>query len=400
MADARIDHEDYTHPEKLYKNLLLVSGRVSEEDQVKRAGLIDMFSRSRFEDFTKKTLCWSCGWTAEDEMYSSYGSRIRIHHTHGNIGIWEIGSRWMIRDQPNDLSVGNDTMTQEFLRRQPGMTIPILKEMTILSAPTDKVLLTLMTRAQGVRLDTIWNTLSTEQKANYRTQFKSCLEQLQQYTSPIAQKVDGNILDDHLIGYCRHRTSPTCKKLGRTTEEWFGNLETELRHGLSNIHKTKDPVLIDAKFQELKDNFPKPEPYVLTHSDLNLTNIIVKDDQIEAIIDWEFAGYYPWWVERYMCWKGMTNQTNDLFTPIWNEIGMSDDSFANEVWGPVEAVNSAWHQGNTYPHIEHPDSGKAWLRPGFCECQPYTGKFNWDLIGGKVDHQVRDPSTPARTIFG
>lgn len=37
----------------------------------------------------------------------------------------------------------------------------------------------------------------------------------------------------------------------------------------------------------------------MSHLDLNMTNIIVKDDKIEAIIDWEMAGYYPWWAEPY-----------------------------------------------------------------------------------------------------
>ncbi|KAG4440608.1 hypothetical protein IFR05_003925 [Cadophora sp. M221] len=173
----------------------------------------------------------------------------------------------------------------------------------------------------------------------------------------------------------------------------------EVRHGLSSNYKTKDPVLIDVKFRELRDNFPKPEPYVLTHCDLNLTNIIVKDDQIEAIIDWEYSGYYPWWVERWMCWKSPRAETEELFSPIWGEIGTSDESFAKEVFYPVDAVVSAWHQGIGYPHIEHPGHAKRWLRPGFCEGQPYAGCFQWDRIGGKVDHQVRDQSTSPATAI-
>jgi len=42
---------------------------------------------------------------------------------------------------------------------------------------------------------------------------------------------------------------------------------------------------VENKFQELKANFPKGEPYTLTHADLNFSNIIIKDDKIEAIID-------------------------------------------------------------------------------------------------------------------
>lgn len=65
---------------------------------------------------------------------------------------------------------------------------------------------------------------------------------------------------------------------------------------------------IESKLQELKDEFLSiPEgPCVLTHGDLNLSNIMVKDGKITAIIDWEHAGFYPWWAERWLIerWGG------------------------------------------------------------------------------------------------
>jgi aminoglycoside phosphotransferase (APT) family kinase protein len=38
---------------------------------------------------------------------------------------------------------------------------------------------------------------------------------------------------------------------------------------------------------------PMSEAYVLTHCDLNLGNIVVKDGVLAGILDWEFAAYYP-----------------------------------------------------------------------------------------------------------
>ena len=35
------------------------------------------------------------------------------------------------------------------------------------------------------------------------------------------------------------------------------------------------------------------EPFVLNHGDFNGRNILMKGDQIAAVIDWEFAGSYP-----------------------------------------------------------------------------------------------------------
>ncbi|KAF8851612.1 hypothetical protein BDZ45DRAFT_561039, partial [Acephala macrosclerotiorum] len=265
----------------------------------------------------KEELCWSCGWNVHHEFYASYGSRIRIFHTRGNIGIWEVGARWLIRDQPNDASLGNDFITQEFLRNQPSLDIPLIKEMRKLNAPTDKIDLTIMSRVQGVGLDTIWHTLSLEQKLNYKDQLGDAIKQWRQFTSPVARKVDSSPLDDPIIGNCLRLVAPTCRKMGRTTDEWFENLEEDLRFGLSLIHETKDPLVIEEKFQELKKNFPKSEPYVLTHGDLNLSNILVKDDKIEAIIDWEYSGYFPWWAERWLSLRGGTDQSDELFYPLW-----------------------------------------------------------------------------------
>jgi hypothetical protein len=169
MAQAAIDREDYTHPEKIYRDLTYaLDDRMSDELCEKRKELKHMGTVYNGVDLSEKELCWSCGWSVYNQMISSYGSRIRIIHTRGNTGIWELGSRWLVRDKPNDALLGNDYITQEFLRNQPSLDIPLIKEMRKLSAPTDKVDLTLMSRAQGVGLDTIWHALSPEQKSNYK----------------------------------------------------------------------------------------------------------------------------------------------------------------------------------------------------------------------------------------
>jgi len=135
------------------------------------------------------------------------------------MGIWEIGSKWLVRDQPNDATAGNDFITQEFLRNQPNLSIPLISEMRKLNSPSDKIDFTLMSRAQGVALNTIWDTLSSEQKSSYRVQLGNAIKQLRQFTSPVPKKADGSPLDDCLIGYCWHRTPPICKKIGSTADE-------------------------------------------------------------------------------------------------------------------------------------------------------------------------------------
>jgi hypothetical protein len=254
------------------------------------------------------------------------------------MGLWDIGGQWVLRDQLNDASVGNDLMTQKFLRAQPSHktnAIPLVPVMLELSRPADPLQLTLMSQARGDRLmlvgfplfdsplghgthtfvktrhlsyfflkhmltrllPVVWRKLSAAQKASYLDQMAALIQQLRQFTAPHTQKVDGTPLDDLIIGHCIGRRAPTCFKIGATADAWLDALEPSLRAGLTEMHQTTDPAIIEAKLVELRANFPSGGPYYLTHGDLNFSNIIVKDDKIEAILDWEMAGYYPWWAE-------------------------------------------------------------------------------------------------------
>jgi len=189
------DREDCTHPEKLYKGLILVTDkkRLTEEEKEERKHCKPPgFAPEVDEEGKDRELCWSCGWRIRDQWYSSYQSHIRIFFTNRNTGMWEVGSKWLIRDRPNDFSLGNDFMTQEFLRNQPGLSFPLVKEMRLLSSPTDKVHITLMSRAQGVTLESIWHTLNKKRRDNYKNQLTDLLKQLRQFTSPVARRIDGS----------------------------------------------------------------------------------------------------------------------------------------------------------------------------------------------------------------
>jgi thiamine kinase-like enzyme len=148
--------------------------------------------------------------------------------------------------------------------------------MEVLSKPTDRTYLVLMSRAEGEALThDLWDTLSLEQKESLRDQLSNILQQLRNFKAPGAQNVEGGELNDMLVGNC-NVYKPMCKKIGFTTDKWFENLKPELLVGLAKKYKTKNMDIIEAKYQKLKDEFPNPEPYVFTHGDLDYSNIIVK----------------------------------------------------------------------------------------------------------------------------
>lgn len=125
MADMDLD---YTHPERRYPPELEFSGTGESTDE-----------GSYFSAHTLTVLCRCCRWTNSNQVHSSYDSRVRITYARGNMGLWQVGSRWIIRDQPNDFTLGNDVITQKYLRNYPHLGIPVVNQMIDLSDPQDQI---------------------------------------------------------------------------------------------------------------------------------------------------------------------------------------------------------------------------------------------------------------------
>jgi len=222
-SDDELAYYDPSHPERQAKCLIWAPDGVQPPGyKALRAEQGQPLVERGWLDKTRE-LCWACGWTNRHQIFSSYSPRVKIFHARHNIGLWDIGGRWVLRDQPNDASAGNDLMTQRFLRAQPGHTIPLVN-MLELSGPNDATQLTLMSQARGKRLDAVWPQLSAAQTESYVHQMAAIIRQLRQFTAPRAQKVDGSLLDDFIIGFCINRRAPSCTKIGPTADAWLDAL--------------------------------------------------------------------------------------------------------------------------------------------------------------------------------
>jgi hypothetical protein len=107
-----------------------------------------------------------------------------------------------------------------------------------------------MSRAKAVLLETVWNTLSREEKDSYAQQLVAALREMRQFTAEFPQRVIGSPLWDNIIRDCNSRKQ--CKKVGKTAEDWFKNMDEELREGISRFLQTRDETAINAKMRELK----------------------------------------------------------------------------------------------------------------------------------------------------
>lgn len=123
-----------------------------------------------------------------------------------------------------------------------------------------------------------------------------------------------------------------------------------------------------------------------------MTNIIIKDGKIEAIIDWEYSGYFPWWVERWISLIGGNDVSDELFDPLWDDgrFGweMDTNTFQTEIFDKIGPVLDAWKACSF--NTQHANVKRRWIRPGFCACKPWPGRIRYNEIGIQTEHKLTE----------
>lgn len=144
-----------------------------------------------------------------------------------------------------------------------------------------------MSQMPGVMLSERWPTMNEFQRERVLKDLKKFLQQLQRIHAPIDRTTLIGAIDGGPAVDVRARHA-----------EFGGPFETESEFNkwlISLIHpesmQYRGPFYIDTLQNCLKKYNHQLR---FTHGDLGLHNILVnEDDTITAIIDWEFAGWYP-----------------------------------------------------------------------------------------------------------
>lgn len=143
----------------------------------------------------------------------------------------------------------------------------------------------IMERIDGENLAEGWNRRSDESKARILEQLKTMVQELRGIQPPSSigvANVDGGPIFDHRL---------PCKSLWGPFPT-IRDFHQELRGGIAAEDIQDDAsspgVKLMASFHEQAWQGP-----VFTHGDLSSSNILVKDDKVVGIVDWETAGWYP-----------------------------------------------------------------------------------------------------------
>ena len=168
-----------------------------------------------------------------------------------------------------------------------------------------------MERIQGITLAEAYASLSDADRESVLAQLRAMLQELRKLPAPAGAGVQscvGGSLRDCRIPHCRPRFGPF-----DTIQDFHLWLREGLRPEDHPVRAANDQEWEDIKEMVAKQDGPWPAP-VFTHGDLNPFNIIVRENKVVGIIDWEFAGWYPYYWEYTAAWYG------SLTRQAWQEI--------------------------------------------------------------------------------
>ena len=139
-----------------------------------------------------------------------------------------------------------------------------------------------MEKVQGCTLEKISDSNVLEIVYN---QLREILISMRLKTSTEIAGIDGYACADPLIKLCNQSKYPT---------------ETEFNNALYSLLKKPGSEFFARMIVR---GLGHEHKFVFTHADLTPRNILVHNGKLEAILDWEFAGFYPeyWEYAKALC---------------------------------------------------------------------------------------------------
>ncbi|KAL4961757.1 aminoglycoside phosphotransferase family protein [Aspergillus stella-maris] len=273
--------------------------------------------------------CTACNWTPELQSQCHYESHVRLFYGASTRGIWSIGSDVILKERPSEGPKAEVRTLKYLARHASGIPVP----RAIRDWVDSKNRYFVMTeRIQEQTLEEAWSSLSIEKKTAIADQLVDVRQQLRALTSPAIQDVDGEPCVPALLIPAKEPMS-------------LFHSDAELWDAI-NLHLQKLNVPPKAS-DSLRARFPKCKPYVLTHCDLNLDNVIVKDGKLAGILDWEFAAFNPIWYEYVSASWGWTEEDYEWKKLLQGRMRQSNDGYeeAEEFWRDLRKMK-------TYPNLD------------------------------------------------
>ncbi|EOA88389.1 hypothetical protein ACJQWK_01450 [Exserohilum turcicum] len=157
-----------------------------------------------------------------------------------------------------------------------------------------------MERIHGKPVGSAWFKRSEESRAKLLDQLKKMVEEMRRISPP-----------DN-IGVANVDSGPLCDPRLPGTSDFFGPFKTVQdfhRHLRGGVEAHPDHQADISELISSQESIPSD--LVFTHGDLSSLNILASGDEIAGIIDWETAGWYPYYWEYTSAWN--VNPQNEFW---------------------------------------------------------------------------------------
>ena len=149
-----------------------------------------------------------------------------------------------------------------------------------------------MERIKGDMLGRTWSSRSVESRAKILSQLKSMVAEMRSVLPQPGQGVSN--IDGGPIWDCRIPGVSMFHGPFRTVSEFHRHLRGGFEYHPDHFQDMNTLISLQDRCWG--------DP-VLTHGDLSSLNILVHEDQVVGIIDWETAGWYPSYWEYTSAWR-------------------------------------------------------------------------------------------------
>ncbi|RPA97789.1 kinase-like protein [Choiromyces venosus 120613-1] len=205
--------------------------------------------------------------------------------------IWDLGNGKLYKRRPHRAGGVYECDIRTLVQSVTSIPIPTIYHewVTTEGCPDRRVSVhhMIMEKVEGESLDKEWPYLHSDTKERLAIQFAEYVDQLRRIIGSSICTFDGGPLpDDHEILFDRRYIS----RAPITDDE---SLWAAMTSHLQRSHS----LTIQQALMELRPMMPQSFPAVLTHADLHAGNVMVRNEKIVAIIDWEDAAFYPCWME-------------------------------------------------------------------------------------------------------
>jgi aminoglycoside phosphotransferase len=281
--------------------------------------------------------CSACSWTAERQNACHYYSGIKLFYGTSDRGVWSLGSQFILKERSTN-PPNFEAQNIHFLKEKTSIPVPtIVKDWK----EDDGRYFMLTERICGEPLNVVWPTLSTADRERIAKQTAEYLLELRELQSLQMQSLDGGPIYSAFLfpnGY-----GVPHGPLSSDDELW-GEM-------VKSLEKVPEKAC-----QRLRQRMPTAIPSTFTHGDLTDVNIVIKDNNLAGILDWEASGYFPVWWEFTCAGIGLGKQDQE-----WKSLlrkYMPDHSKAREFWLSFYALRR-------YPNLD--EEGEKLLQALFKE---------------------------------